>query len=102
MVTTDEEGGIDMERVRIDHFLIGFSMGAAAALVFGLSSGTKMRSQITKAAADGATYFKECGEIVRDAVLDVAGRSKDQIARHKEGVAEAIKQGSQAYRRAIS
>lgn len=102
VVTTDKEGGIDMERVRIDHFLIGFSVGAAAGLVFALSSGNKMRSQITKAAADGATYFKECGEIVRDAVIDVAQRSKDQIGRHKEGVAEAIKRGSEAYRRAIS
>jgi hypothetical protein len=29
-------------------------------------------------------------------------RSKDQIARHKEGVAEAIKQGSRAYRRVVA
>jgi hypothetical protein len=29
-------------------------------------------------------------------------RGTEQIARHREGVAEAIKQGSEAYRRVVS
>jgi gas vesicle protein len=87
-----------MERTEVGTFLMGVVAGAAVAVLLAPSSGTKTRSQITKAAGDGAAYFKD----VRDAVLDAVERSKDQIARQKEGVAEAIKRGSEAYRRAVS
>jgi gas vesicle protein len=84
-----------MERTDIGTFLMGVAAGAAVAALFTPSSGTKTRAQITKAAEDG---FKD----MRDAVLGAVERSKDQIARQKEGVTEAIKCGSEAYRRAVS
>lgn len=87
-----------MERTEVGTFLMGVVAGAAVAVLLAPSSGTKTRSQITKAAGDGAAYFKD----VRDAVLGAVERSKDQIARQKEGVAEAIKRGSEAYKRAVS
>ena len=37
----------------------------------------------------------------RDAVLDILEESKDDIVRHKEGLAEAIKRGTEAYRRVV-
>ena len=88
-----------MERSGISSFLIGVGMGAAMAIVFAPSSGSKARAQITKAAADGASYFKK---EVRDVVLSAVERGKDEITRHKEGVTQAIKRGSEAYRRAVS
>jgi gas vesicle protein len=88
-----------MERSGISSFLIGVGMGATMAIVFAPSSGSKARAQITKAAAEGASYFKK---EVHDAVLSAVERGKDQITRHKEGVTQAIKRGSQAYRRAVS
>lgn len=87
-----------MERTGIGTFLIGVAAGAAVAVLLAPSSGTKTRAQITKAAGDGAAYFKNA----RDTVLGAVERSKDQIARQKHGVTEAIKRGSEAYKRAAS
>ena len=38
---------------------------------------------------------------MRDAVLDVLEERRDDLARHKEGLAEAIKRGTEAYRRVV-
>ena len=91
-----------MERTDLFKLLVGFSVGAAAGLLLAPDSGKKMRSEITDAAAGGATYLKGCSETVRDAVLDILEESKDDIVRHKEGLAEAIKRGTEAYRRVVS
>ena len=91
-----------MERTEVGTFLMGVVAGAAVAVLLAPSSGTKTRSQITKAAGDGAAYFKDVRDAVLGAVERSVERSKDQIARQKEGVAEAIKRGSEAYRRAVS
>lgn len=91
-----------MERTDIGTFLIGIGMGAAVAMLFTPSSGNKARAHITKAAGDGADYCADHFKDVRDAVLGAVERGKDQIARQKEGVTQAIKRGSEAYRRAVS
>jgi gas vesicle protein len=91
-----------MERTDLFKLLIGFSVGAATGLLLAPDSGKKMRSGITYAAAGGANYLKGCTETVRDAVLDVLEERRDDIARHKEGLAEAIKRGTEAYRRVVS
>jgi gas vesicle protein len=87
-----------MERTGIGSLLIGIGMGAAMAMLFTPSSGPKTRARITKAANEGATHFKG----MCDSVIDMVEHSKDQIAKQKEGVSEAIKRGSEAYRRAVS
>jgi gas vesicle protein len=91
-----------MERTGIGTFLIGLGMGAAVATLFAPSSGSKARAQISKAAADGADYCADHFKDARDALLGVVERNKDRIARQKEGVTEAIKRGSEAYRRKVS
>ena len=91
-----------MERARICDFLIGFSMGATTGLLFAPHSGKKTRAQISEAATNGAAYVKDRGETLKGAVLGFIERRKDEIALHKEGVAEAIRQGTQAYHQAVS
>jgi hypothetical protein len=91
-----------MERTDLFKLLIGFSAGAAAGLLLVPDSRRKVRSGITDAATGGANYLKECTETVRDAVLDVLEERRDDIARHKEGLAEAIRRGTEAYRRVVS
>ena len=98
-----------MERTGIGTFLIGLGMGAAAAMLFAPSSGSKARAQITKTAADGVDYCADHFKDACDTLVDVVGRNKDRIARQKdrfarqkEGLTEAIKRGSEAYRRTTS
>ena len=83
-----------MERSHACVFLIGFGMGATVGLLFAPYSGRRTRARITGAAVDGAAHVKEYGETVRDAVLGVVEHSK-------EGVGDAIKRGTRAYRRAV-
>lgn len=91
-----------MERAEIRDFLIGFSLGATTGLLLAPCTGKQVRSRITEAATDGPAYLKQRGGKLRDAVLGVVEQRKREIARHKEGVAEAIRQGSRAYKRAVT
>src|SRR5260370_10591 len=98
----DKARVIDMERTDLFKLLIGFSAGAATGLLLAPDSRKKVRSGITDAATGGANYLKACSETVRDAVLDLLEERKDDIARHKEALAEAIKRGTETYRRVVS
>jgi gas vesicle protein len=95
-----------MQRPQVCDFLIGVGVGAATALLLAPQTGRKTRSRITDAAADGTAFLKDRGETVGAAAFGVMKRRKEEIARHlvrnKEGLAEALKRGTQAYRRAIS
>jgi gas vesicle protein len=72
-------------------------MGAVTALLFAPNSGRKTRIWITKTAGDGTAYVKDCG----GTVLGFIEQSKDTITRHRHGVADAVKLGTDAYKRAV-
>jgi gas vesicle protein len=83
-----------MDKRLICTFVTGLSIGAGIGLLFAPRSGKKTRTRIAEAAADGAAYAKEYGETVRDTTLDV-------IERSKEAVAEVVRGGAQAYKKAV-
>jgi len=89
-----------MKRVDIGNFLIGFSFGAAAAVLLAPRSGDTTRTLIKEAASEGKDSILEYGKTVRHAVVSIVDQSKDYLAQQGRGIAEAIKQGSQAYREA--
>jgi gas vesicle protein len=84
------------------NILIGLGVGAAAGLLLAPNSGRKTRARITDAATKRATYFKDRGEQVNGAIWGFIEQGKDEVARQKQGVAEAIKRGTHAYKRAVS
>jgi gas vesicle protein len=90
-----------MNNNNIGGFLLGLSLGGAIALLFAPREGKKTRAQLAQAAADKVSYMKDCGETVRDTTRELYERGKDEVARQKEGVTEAIRQGAEAYQHAV-
>jgi gas vesicle protein len=86
---------------RISGFLLGLSVGGSIALLLAPRRGKKTRAQIAHAAADALANVKEYGETVRDTARDLVERGKDEVAHQKDGVANAIKRGAQAYQETV-
>jgi gas vesicle protein len=91
-----------MERTDIGKFMVGVSVGAAAALLLAPYSGKDSRCKLSDTAADGAAHVKDYGESVRGAVIEAVEHTKDDIARHKAGIAQAIKRGTEEYKRIVN
>ena len=87
-----------MEKGNVGNFVIGFSLGAAAALLLAPQSGGKTRTFVMKAAADGRDTIEGYGKAAEDAVLAFVEQSKDYVARQQRGVGEAIKRSAQVFR----
>jgi gas vesicle protein len=98
----EKKGSIDVKRTEICVFMVGFSRGAITSVLLTPNSGRATRARLTRVMTDGGAQVKEFGETLRDAALSVLEHGKDVITQHSEGVVEAIKRGSEAYRRAES
>jgi len=82
-------------------FLLGLSVGGSVALLFAPRRGKKTRAQIAQATADGAGYVMEYGGAVRDTAQDLVKRGTEEVARQKQGVANAIRRGAEAYQETV-
>lgn len=91
-----------MGKTRISDFLMGLGMGVAAGMLLAPNEGKKMRDRLAQAATDGASHAKDYGETLGEAVLSFLDKSKHEVLRQRGGVAEAIRQGSHAYKQAIN
>jgi len=90
-----------MNRTHISGFLIGLSVGGSIALLFAPRPGKKTRSQIAQTASDGVNCVTEYGEAVRDSAHELVDRGKEEVARQAEGVAKAIKRGTEVYQETV-
>ena len=88
-----------MEKPNIGNFLFGCCIGVVAGTLMAPQSGKTTRGRITKAATDGKDAVHGYRKTVQGAVVTAMEHSKDYVSRHKRGVTEAIKRGSEAYRR---
>ena len=77
--------------------LLGISVGASIALLAAPRSGKKTRRRILEAATDSMESVRECGEMARDTARQLVDRGREEIERRKEGVANAIRRGAEAY-----
>jgi gas vesicle protein len=91
-----------MGKTRIYDFLMGLSMGVAAGMLLAPNEGKKMRDRLAQAANDGASHAKDYGDTVGQAVLSFLDKSRHEVERQREGFAQAIRQGSHAYKQAIN
>jgi gas vesicle protein len=85
----------------ITGFLLGLTVGGSIAFLFAPRAGKKTRTKIAQAAAEGVTYAKEYGETLRDTSRDLVERGKEEVARQKDGVANAVRRGAEAYRETV-
>jgi gas vesicle protein len=90
-----------MDKGHMCGFLLGLGVGSLLALLFAPRPGKKMRTRIVRAAAEGVTCVKECGETVLDSTRDLVERGKEEVVRQKDGVAKAIKRGAEAYQETV-
>jgi gas vesicle protein len=94
-----KEWSTDMEKANIGNVILGCCIGVAAGILLAPQSGKTTRGRITKAASDSKDAVHGYRKTVQGTVVTVMEHGKDYISRQRRGVTEAIKRGSEAYRR---
>ena len=83
-------------------FLVGVSIGAAAALLLAPKSGEQTRKLIAKKAEEGKDYVTSKGREFKDQAEGLVGKGKDLINKQRERLADVLDAGKEAARNALS
>ena len=83
-------------------FLVGVSIGAAAALLLAPKSGEQTRKLIAKKAEEGKDYVTSKGREFKDQAEELVGKGKDLVNKQRERLAGALETGKEAARNTLS
>jgi gas vesicle protein len=80
-------------------FLVGLGIGAMVGLLFAPKSGEDTREYLSDRADEGREYAQRKARELRERAEDLIQRSKEIMARQKDGLAAAVDAGKETYKR---
>ena len=88
---------------KVSFFLVGLGIGALIGILFAPKSGEETREYLYSKADEGREYAQRKARELRERAEDLLERSKEIMARQKEGIREgitsAVDAGKEAYKR---
>lgn len=88
---------------KVSFFLVGLGIGALIGILFAPKSGEETREYLSSKADEGREYAQRKARELRERAEDLLERSKEIMARQKEGIREGIQSavdaGKEAYKR---
>jgi gas vesicle protein len=80
-------------------FLVGLGIGAVVGLLFAPKSGEETRDYLSDRADEGREYAQRKARELRERAEDLIERSKEIMARQKDGLSAAVEAGKETYKR---
>jgi gas vesicle protein len=80
-------------------FLVGLGIGALVGLLFAPKSGEETRDYLSGKADEGRDYAQRKARELRERAEDLIERSKEIMARQKDGLSAAVEAGKETYKR---
>ena len=80
-------------------FALGAGIGAVIALLLAPKSGEETREYLTGKADEGRDYAQRKARELRERAEDLIERSKEIMARQKDGLSAAVEAGKETYKR---
>src|SRR5271169_4939163 len=84
---------------KVSFFLVGLGIGALVGILFAPKSGDDTREYLSSKADEGRDYAQRKARELRERAEDLIERSKEIMARQKDGVSAAVEAGKDAYKR---
>jgi gas vesicle protein len=84
---------------KVSIFLVGLGIGALVGILFAPKSGEETRDYLSSKADEGRDYAQRKARELRERAEDLIERSKEIMARQKDGVSAAVEAGKDAYKR---
>ena len=84
---------------KVSIFLVGLGIGALVGILFAPKSGEDTRDYLSSKADEGREYAQRKARELRERAEDLIERSKEIMARQKDGVSAAVEAGKDAYKR---
>jgi gas vesicle protein len=84
---------------KVSIFLVGLGIGALVGILFAPKSGEDTREYLASKADEGRDYAQRKARELRERAEDLIERSKEIMARQKDGVSAAVEAGKDAYKR---
>jgi gas vesicle protein len=84
---------------KVSIFLVGLGIGALVGILFAPKSGEDTRDYLSSKADEGRDYAQRKARELRERAEDLIERSKEIMARQKDGVSAAVEAGKDAYKR---
>src|SRR5271163_105979 len=84
---------------KVSVFLVGLGIGALVGILFAPKSGEDTREYLSGKADEGREYAQRKARELRERAEDLIERSKEIMARQKDGLSAAVEAGKETYKR---